>query len=44
MRYHVALRVNRIFREIQDFTLIDLILKLASPSSIIYNIQIEKWL
>ena len=40
--YHVALRVNAIIYEIQDFTLIDLLLKLANPASTFLNIQIEK--
>ena len=39
--YHEALRANTIFYEIQDFTLIDLLQKLASPASIFSNIQIE---
>ena len=30
----VALRANALFYEIQDFTLIDVLLKLASPVSI----------
>ena len=30
--------------EVQDFTLVDLLLKLASPESILFNIQIEKLL
>ena len=39
--HHVALRANAIFYEIQNFTLVDLFLKLASPASI-FNIQREK--
>ena len=35
--YHVALRANAIFYEIQDFTLIDLLLKLANRASIFFQ-------
>ena len=39
--HHVALRVNVIY-EMHYFTLINLLLKLVSPASILFNIQIEK--
>ena len=42
--YHVALAVNAIFYEMQDFALVDLLLKLVSPALISFNIQIEKLL
>ena len=35
---HVSLRDNAMFNEIQNFTLIDLLLKLASPASIFFNV------
>ena len=36
------LRVNTISYEIQDFTLTNLLIKLTSPVSIFFNIQIER--
>ena len=38
--YYVALKAIAIFYAIQDFTLIALLLKLASPALILFNIQI----
>ena len=40
--YHVALRANAHFYKIQEFTFIDLLLKLTSSVSIFFNIQIGK--
>ena len=39
--HHVSLRECN-FNEIQEFTLINLLLKLKSPASIFFNIEIEK--
>ena len=42
MCYNVSSRVNANFYEIKDFTLINILLKLASEVSIFFIIQIEK--
>ena len=42
--YHVNLRINLIFYENQHFTLIDLLLEIASPALIFFNIKIENYL